>query len=379
MTPRRSSATASPRVKNVGEGIAEGIVEERRANGGFTSLDDFFERVNAKFLNKRALECLAKAGAFDDLAERASLLASLDRLCGYAQATQKQREAGQASLFDMMAPEEKPAIQGPQLESAAEATQQQRLSWEKELLGIYLSEHPFAHAAGRLGSVLSCSIVELNAEMSGRDTIIGGYVVGTRSLNTKDGRTFIAAEIEDLTGSIEVTVWPETYEQTRDIWTEGNIIVASVRIRDNNDRLQVAVQRAHVFSDSFDPAGLLAEPSPREGPNGRGGYFRKNGNGQERQRQAEAGPAATAHRARRDGRPGQRPGAAQGPDRGDPRLLRRRPRAPADPPVRRRGSGDGAALGALLPGADTPAGGHRRAVGECVRLGTVLSTAFAVQ
>src|SRR5439155_1338097 len=81
---------------------AKGIVEERSAKGGFSSLDDFFERLDAKFLNKRALDCLARAGAFDDLAERASLLASLDRLCGYAQATQKQREAGQASLFDMM-------------------------------------------------------------------------------------------------------------------------------------------------------------------------------------------------------------------------------------------------------------------------------------
>ena len=267
------------RVKNVGEGIAEGIVEERSARGGFTSLDDFFERVNAKFLNKRALECLVKAGAFDGLTERGSLLASLERLCEYAQATQKQREAGQASLFDMMAPEEKPAIKGPQLESAAVATQQQRLSWEKELLGIYLSEHPFAHAAESLASVLTCSIIGLSAELAGRDTIIGGLVAGTRSLNTKDGRTFIAAEIEDLTGSIEVTVWPETYEQTRDIWTEGNIIVAAVRIRDNNDRLQVAVQRAHVFSDSFDPAELLTDPAPREGPNGRGAYFRKNGNG----------------------------------------------------------------------------------------------------
>ncbi len=267
------------RVKNVGEGIAEGIVEERAANGHFKSLDDFFERVNARFLNKRALECLVKTGAFDDLAERASLLASLDRLCGYAQATQKQREAGQASLFDMMAPEEKPAIQGPQLEAAAEATQQQRLSWEKELLGIYLSEHPFAHAATKLGPVLTCSIVGLNAEMAGREAIIGGLVAGTRSLNTKDGRTFIAAEIEDLTGSIEVTVWPETYELTRDVWTEGNIVVAAVRIRENNDRLQIAVQRAHIFSDSFDPEGLLAEPAPREGGNGRGAYFRKNGNG----------------------------------------------------------------------------------------------------
>ena len=138
-----------------------------------------------------------------------------------------------------------------------EATQQQKLSWEKELLGIYLSEHPFAQAAEKLGTLLTCSIVELNAEFAGRDTIIGGLVAGTRSLNTKDGRTFIAAEIEDLTGSIEVTVWPETYEATRDLWREGNIVVTSVRIRDNNDRLQVAVQRAALFGDDFDPQALL--------------------------------------------------------------------------------------------------------------------------
>ena len=265
------------RVKNVGEGIAEGIFEERVARGHFGSLDDFFERVNSKHLNKRALECLVKAGAFDTLADRASLLASLERLCTYAQTQQKQKEAGQASLFDMMSAEEKPALQGPQLDTVPEATKQQKLSWEKELLGIYLSEHPFARAAESLAGVLTCSIVELNPELAGRDTIIGGMVAGTRTLNTKDGRQFLAAEIEDLTGSIEVTVWPETFESTRELWTEGTIVVAAVRIRDNNDRLQVAVQRAMPWTeDRFDPAPLMVPVQSSGGPPP---YRRNGGNG----------------------------------------------------------------------------------------------------
>jgi DNA polymerase-3 subunit alpha len=102
-----------------------------------------------------------------------------------------------------------------------------------------------------------------------------------RTLTTKDGRTFIAAEIEDLTGSIEVTVWPETYEMTRDHWHEGNIVVASVKVRDNNDRLQVAVQRVQLYEGpSFDPQALFAEPSTPSAPYRRnGGGNGRNGNG----------------------------------------------------------------------------------------------------
>ena len=298
------------------------------------------------------------------LAERAALLASLERLCTYAQNVQKQKEAGQASLFDMMAPEEKPALQGPQLESVPEATKQQKLSWEKELLGIYLSEHPFAQAAEKLGTLLTCSIVELNAEFAGRDTIIGGIVAGTRSLNTKDGRTFIAAEIEDLTGSIEVTVWPETYEATRDLWNEGTIVVASVRIRENNDRLQVAVQKAAAFDDELRSAGAAgggdavagrrAVPAERRQrvPNGNG---RRAGAQRQRRREGEAAGAAAAHRAGRDGRPGRRRGALADADGRDPGLLGAGPGAPADPAGGRCGGGHGAAAGAALPGADAAA------------------------
>ena len=245
-------------VKNVGEGIARGIIEARGAGGPFQTIQDFFERVDSGHLNKRALESLVKAGAFDTLTERAALLANLDRLIGYAQKEQKQRESGQTSLFDLIAVDG-PPVHGPELEPAPEATQQQKLTWEKELLGIYLSEHPFAHVAQELRGVLSCGLVEINAELSGRDLVVGGVVSGMRSLSTRDGRAFLAAEIEDITGSVEVTVWPETWEQTREMWQPGNVVVVNVRVKARDDRLQLSVQKASLYGDpSFDLNELLS-------------------------------------------------------------------------------------------------------------------------
>ncbi len=270
------------RVKNVGEGAAEMIVEAREAGGPFKSVDDFFTRVNYKALNKRGLECLVKAGAFDSLAERAALSVSLDRLVTYAQTTQEQKARGQTSLFDMMGEEQAADLQGAVLDNAPAATKEQKLGWEKELLGIYLSEHPFARAAESLGSVLTCSIVELNRELAGRDVVIGGLVTNTRTLATKDGRSFIAAEIEDLTGSIEVTVWPETYEATRGLWVKSSIVVATVRLRENNDRLQAAVQKAVPWDEQgIDPEKLVPDPAPERGyrRGGNGNGHNGNGNG----------------------------------------------------------------------------------------------------
>jgi DNA polymerase-3 subunit alpha len=261
-------------VKNVGEGVSEGIIETRTSGGPFASIEQFFERVDVRHLNKRALESLVKAGAFDTLAERASLLASLDRLIAYAQREQKQRESGQTSLFALMG-DEGASIQGPQLETAPEATQQQKLTWEKELLGIYLSEHPFARVAEELRGVLTCGLVEVNADFHNRELLIGGVVSGLRSLSTRDGRQFLAAEIEDMTGGLEVTVWPETWEQTRDLWQHGNIVIVNVRVKERDDRLQLSVQKASLYGDpAFDLNALLAVNG---GSNGNG--YRRSGNG----------------------------------------------------------------------------------------------------
>jgi len=257
-------------IKNVGEGVVEGIIEAREAEGGFASVEEFFARVNYRHLNKRALESMAKAGAFDALCSRNALLGSLDRAITMAQRSQQQREAGQGSLFDMLGEEEKPALgfgisalDGNEEETSS-ALGRQRLAWEKELLGVYVSEHPFARAAKELEGHLSCRLGEVSADMAGREVMLGGVVVSSRSLSTRNGRPFLAATIEDeMGGSLEITVWPDTYEQTREMWEVGTPVVVTVRVRSRDadgrsERLQLGVQRAVVYEEGeFDPSTLV--------------------------------------------------------------------------------------------------------------------------
>ncbi len=253
-------------VKNVGEGMVQGIIEAREEGGPFPSVDEFFARVNYRHLNKRALESMTKAGAFDALCSRNGLLASLDRAIANAQRSQRQREAGQGSLFDLLGEDAKPSLGGLQLRDA-ETPQSQRLAWEKELLGVYVSEHPFARAAQALEPHLSCRLAEVSADLAGREVVLGGTVVATRSLMTRDGRPFLAATIEDETGaSLEITVWPDTYEGTREMWEVGTPVVATVRVRTRDERLQLGVQKVVAYVEGeFDPAALAV---PRGNGNG---------------------------------------------------------------------------------------------------------------
>jgi len=124
---------------------------------------------------------------------------------------------------------------------------------------VYVSEHPFVQAARALEPHLSCRLAEVSAEMAGRDLVLGGTVIATRSLSTRAGRAFLAATIEDETGgSLELTVWPDTYEQTRDIWQTGTPVLATVRVRAKDERLQLGVQKAVAYVEGeFDPSTLL--------------------------------------------------------------------------------------------------------------------------
>jgi DNA polymerase-3 subunit alpha len=247
-------------IKNVGVGIVEGIIAARDEGGPFASIEDFCQRVSFRQLNKRALECMIKAGALDGLGDRGTLLANLDRLMNLAQSAQKLRESGQATLFDVFqetAPSATLALQ------EAEVPRAQQLAWEKELLGVYVSEHPFTRAAAALGPQVTAMCSEVSEEMNGREVIIAGIVTHIRQILTRDGRPFLAVEVEDLSGSVEVTVWPDVYDQTRDLWTEGSILLLTVRVRTRNDRLQVSVEKAVAYEEGADP-----DPEPVGGFNG---------------------------------------------------------------------------------------------------------------
>ncbi|MEX0787078.1 MAG: DNA polymerase III subunit alpha [Dehalococcoidia bacterium] len=269
-------------IKNVGQGAAESIVVERAANGEFASIEDFCRRIDVKSVNKRALESLTKAGALTSFGDRGTLLANLDRLISLAQREQRLRETGQSTMFDLFGDQVATPMPGLELEEAA-VPRQEELAWEKELLGVYVSEHPFKRAAAVLSPHVTTVCAELAAEAApsqstngddddappslppqGREVSLAGMVGNTRRLYTRDGRPFCAAEIEDLSGMVEVTVWPELFERTQDLWVEGNIVLMLVRARERNGRLQIAVQRVEPYeggenTTSFVPPAWLTK------------------------------------------------------------------------------------------------------------------------
>jgi DNA polymerase-3 subunit alpha len=256
-------------IKNVGSGAAESIVEERERNDPFASIEDFCRRADFKTINKRAMEAIIKSGALAAFGDRGTHLANLDRLVALAQREQRLKESGQATMFDLFGDEVATPMPALELESMPVARSEE-LAWEKELLGVYVSEHPFKAAAAVLAPAVTTTSAELAAEgpqtqpsnedgdtavsaapaplpRQGREATLAGMVGNTRRLYTRDGRPFCAAEIEDLSGTVEVTVWPELFQSTQDLWLEGNIVVMQVRVKERNGRLQISVEQVELY------------------------------------------------------------------------------------------------------------------------------------
>ncbi|HEY8172882.1 MAG TPA: DNA polymerase III subunit alpha [Dehalococcoidia bacterium] len=229
-------------VKNVGTGAAEGIVQARDETGAFRDIEDFTKRVDLRALNKRSLESLVKCGALDCLGSRGTLLANLDRIVSLAQREAKLKETGQSTMFDMFGDSVSTPLPSLELEEA-EVSKAEQLAWERELLGVYVSEHPFSSAAASIARHTSALVSEVTGEMDGRDVVIAAMVNDAKQRFTKAGKTFLAVNVEDLSGSQEVTVWPDVYETTRELWSPGNILLMLLRVRERSDRLQIAVQQ----------------------------------------------------------------------------------------------------------------------------------------
>ena len=273
-------------IRNVGEGFAAALIEARREHGRFGSIEEFCKHCGG--LNKRILESLAKAGALDSLGERGTLVANVDRIAALAQREEKLRDSGQATMFDLFGATVDAPIASLQLDRV-EVARSEQLAWERELLGVYVSEHPFRTASRSLGSRISTILAEINAELNGREVTIAGMVSFTRSLLTKDGRAFIAATLEDLSGSQEVTVWPELYERTREFWGIGSILLCAVKVKTRGDRLSLGVEGVEQYladetaGDASQEASIEAEFTAAEtvlhNTHNGSGMVRENGNG----------------------------------------------------------------------------------------------------
>ena len=226
-------------IKNVGTTVVEAIIAERDAHGPYKGIDDLVLRVRHKDMNRKSLESLAKCGALDKFGERNALIASIDGLLAHARESQKQVDTGQKSLFGD-APEETPSFRLASVEPTQKAD---RLRWEKELIGLYISEHPLSDYETRLKQERVVSIKSLRP-ISGSTARIAGLVMSSKKIVTKTGKPMLFSLVEDLTGKIEVVVFPSVLEKTPDAWATNTIVILSGKLDNRDGSLKILCDTA---------------------------------------------------------------------------------------------------------------------------------------
>lgn len=221
-------------VKNVGTNVVRAIIAAREIGRPFLTIDDFVERVQHKDLNKKSLESLAKCGAMDEFGERATLLKNLDRILDYARDFQRTQAAGQASLFaGRGAPQT-----SLRLDPAAPAEKKERLAWEKELLGLYVSEHPLEEYRDRFKNKV-IPVAALADQPKDAPVAIGGLVSSMKRIVTKAGTPMLFVQLEDLTGKTEVLVFPRLLEKNAAPWQPDKILIVKGRISRDRDEPKI--------------------------------------------------------------------------------------------------------------------------------------------
>lgn len=250
-------------IKNVGTGAVEEVLRAREA-GEFSSLEDFFERVSVKQVNRKVLESLIKSGAFDNFNDRSFLLHNLDVLLAYANKEQKQKLSGQTDLFGSVSGESvKTALllQSPDVS----IPEREQLQWERELLGIYLSQHPLQSYEAML-SELTVPISEIKPEHDNKSVTIGGIILESKEITTKNGQKMAFVKVADSFSELELIIFPNIYQQTLGIWERDNIVLVKGKIT-AKDKEGNLTQEAKLLID--DARELTAEQASAYKPTGK--------------------------------------------------------------------------------------------------------------
>ncbi|PWH12406.1 MAG: DNA polymerase III subunit alpha [Anaerolineae bacterium] len=216
-------------IKNVGLGPVELILRGRHENGRevpFRNLNDFAQRVDLKAVGKRALECLIKAGAFDAFGERAAVLESLEQIIAASASHFKAAESGQMSLFGGLSGVQVHNITLP----ATKTNKKEALAWERELIGVYLSDHPLKQHEAALTQAAITNALALNDLSTGQMVRVAGLVVSARPYKTKTDKMMGFVTLEDLTGNIELVIFPKTWEKYRSVCEEGQVIFVKGKV-----------------------------------------------------------------------------------------------------------------------------------------------------
>jgi DNA polymerase III subunit alpha len=230
-------------IKNVGHTIAHEIVEERKRNGKYKNITDLIERVGHKDLNKKSIEALAKVGALEELGERSQLIASIDNILAHSKNYQKMIDSSQNSLFgfsELKLPEIKMAEILP-------ADKKQKLAWEKELLGLYISDHPVKEYAAYLDK-MAIRIRSINSSLVGKNINVGGVISKIQKIYLKNQKTMLFVTIEDIDSRIELLVFPKVLEDSGSVWIEDSVILATGKVSDKDGNFKILVDSAKAIT-----------------------------------------------------------------------------------------------------------------------------------
>lgn len=256
-------------IKNLGVIPAKVIVRERKKNGPYKTFEDFVDRLTRteelavlekeegkepsgkSILNKKSLEALSKSGALDDLSERAQVLEGIETITKRIQDTLKVAKSEQVGLFgEVLATDIE--LEKLNLPDVAPASKKDRLLWEKELLGVYLSEHPLKEYGPLIAKVATHKIADLAELRDGEKVKISGIISTMKKIQTRSGQAMLFAGLEDLTGKTELVVFPKVYEKHIEVFQPDAILIAQGRISAKDGENKVLAESAK----RFDPDDL---------------------------------------------------------------------------------------------------------------------------
>ncbi|MDD3285502.1 MAG: DNA polymerase III subunit alpha [Patescibacteria group bacterium] len=307
-------------IKNVGEHIVEVIIAERKEHGPYQDIFDLLERVNDKDLNKKSLESLIKSGSLDSFGELGFLLSNLERLLLFNKENSKQQESRQASLF--AAAPQFINLSRPQLLAAEPIASIDRLSWEKELLGLYISDNPLSMFAHYL-SGFSLPLARLKHHRGDDYLVVAGVITALKKIITRKGESMLFAKIEDQSGSVELLIFPSLLKSTSSLWQDGGLIIARGRLSEKDSDVKILVDQAGSLSpaspqasiDEFKRALLTAKAENR---------WRKKNTGDWNKSQSQSAPTISPAPVRLDAdfEPALRLAFKQAPDAGKQAALK---------------------------------------------------------
>ncbi|MDO8471600.1 MAG: DNA polymerase III subunit alpha [bacterium] len=225
-------------IKNVGLEASKEIVTERVSNGPYRDLTDFIIRLGGHRLNKKVIENLAKAGALDSLAERNRIIEGLQEIVSFISAVTKSKAQDQAALFGS---DEQSAQYQLNLPEVPPIDNRTMLDWERELLGIYLSDHPLKEVARELGAEAQ-PLVAVTAKLHNHKMRVVCLITGVRTILTKNNDPMAFVQVEDASTKLELIVFPRVYEQVKPLLEEGKIVVVDGFVNAKDSRLPAGRQ-----------------------------------------------------------------------------------------------------------------------------------------